>query len=292
MSAKANAGREALIGSLFMITSMAFFAVEDTFLKLATAELPKGQAVTMTGLIGMLIFAVLAFLNKQPLWTRAYVSPTMRVRAVFEIGGRLSYTLAFMLAPLLTATAILQATPLVVVAGAALFLGEPVGIRRWIAVIIGFVGVMLILRPWGAEFDMLTLLAVLGMLGFAGRDLATRASPPSLSNFQLGISGYLMLTIAGLLIWTADPRLVALNPHQALLLTIAISGGVFAYYALTTAMRRGDVASVTPWRYSRLIFGAAMGAFMFGESFDTMTLVGSVIVVGSGLFTLFRARRK
>ena len=271
---------------------MAFFAVEDTFLKLATAELPKGQAVTMTGLIGMLIFAVLAFLNKQPLWTRAYVSPTMRVRAVFEIGGRLSYTLAFMLAPLLTATAILQATPLVVVAGAALFLGEPVGIRRWIAVIIGFVGVMLILRPWGAEFDMLTLLAVLGMLGFAGRDLATRASPPSLSNFQLGISGYLMLTIAGLLIWTADPRLVALNPHQALLLTIAISGGVFAYYALTTAMRRGDVASVTPWRYSRLIFGAAMGAFMFGESFDTMTLVGSVIVVGSGLFTLFRARRK
>ena len=275
-----------------MITSMAFFAVEDTFLKLATAELPKGQAVTMTGFIGMLIFAALAFLNRQPLWTRAYVSPTMRVRAVFEISGRLSYTLAFMLAPLLTATAILQATPLVVVAGAALFLGEPVGIRRWIAVIIGFVGVMLILRPWGAEFDMLTLLAVLGMLGFAGRDLTTRASPPSLSNFQLGISGYLMLTIAGLLIWTADPRLVALNLHQALLLTIAISGGVFAYYALTTAMRRGDVASVTPWRYSRLIFGAAMGAFMFGESFDTMTLVGSVIVVGSGLFTLFRARRK
>ena len=117
---------------------------------------------------------------------RAFLGRTMVVRSASSCGGRLFYALALALIPLSAASAILQATPLVVVAGAALVFGEKVGWRRWSAVAVGFVGVLMVLRPGVAGFDLLALLAVAGMLGFAGRDLATRAAPRVLSNVQLG----------------------------------------------------------------------------------------------------------
>ncbi len=291
MTAPAS-GRENLIGSLFMIASMAGFAIEDALLKLGAETLPLGQVVTMTGLSGMIVFAVLIKLSGQKLYSPEYFGPTMRIRALFEIMGRITYTASFTLIPIITATAILQATPLVVVAGAALFLKEPVGWRRWTAIMIGLVGVMLILRPWSATFDILAMLAVAGMIGFAGRDLATRAAAPSLSNFQLGLNGYAMLSIAGALIWSFNPQVVPMSGGELGILICAIVGGIMGYYALTIAMRRGDVATVTPWRYSRLIFGAILGALMFNESIPTLTLIGSLIVVGSGVFTLLRVRRR
>ena len=285
------AGRDNLVGSLFMILSMAGFAVEDALLKRGADVLPIGEAVVFAGLTGMVIFAVLARLSGQSLLHPAYIAPAMRVRAAFEITGRLAYTLSFVLIPIITATAILQATPLVVVAGAALFLGEKVGWRRWSAILIGLIGVLIILRPWGATFDIYALLAVVGMLGFAGRDLATRASPPVLKNFQLGINGYAMLTIAGAIIWAFDPRFVALDLRLVGILLTATLAGALGYYSLTVAMRTGDVSTVTPWRYSRLIFGAILGVIMFSDKIDTLTLIGSLIVVGSGVFTLLRTNR-
>ncbi len=271
---------------------MAGFAVEDMFLKAAGGTLPVAQVMITFGAGGVLVFAALARALRDPVFPRAAFGRTMMIRNVFEVTGRLFYTLAIVLTPLSSATAILQATPIVVVAGAALFFGESVGWRRWTAVLVGLIGVLIILRPGTEGFTLLSLLGVLGLLGFAGRDLATRAAPPSLGTFALGVWGFSAIVVAGAAYAPIEAvPFAAPSLPVALALSGAVVFGVVGYAALTRAMRTGDVSSVTPFRYTRLVFGVALGVLVFGESLDTPTIAGGIIVVSSGLYILARGRR-
>ena len=184
---------------------MAIFAIEVAFVKAAAVTLPVGQILIMFGLGGAFIFACVIKLNDDPLFVREVVSRSMLVRVFFEVVGRLFYVLAIALIPLSAATVILQATPLVVVAGAALIFGEKVGWRRWTAIILGLIGIVIIVQPGTDSFSMLSILAVVGMIGFAGRDLASRAAPASLSTWILGLYGFLSIILAGVLVsvWQA-----------------------------------------------------------------------------------------
>lgn len=274
-------------GALFMTASMAGFAVEDVFVKAAAQSLPLGQVLLTIGLAGMLVFAAMAARQGEPVLPSAFLSRPMLIRSGFEIAGRLFYGLAITLTALSTTSAILQATPLVVVAGAALVFGERVGPQRWLAVLLGFLGVLVILRP-GADFSALSLLAVVGLLGFAGRDLATRAAPKGMSNRQLGALGFAMLALAGaiLLLVSGGARL----PGIADLARLA-AGTVFGmagYHALTYAMRTGEVSAVTPFRYTRLLFAMVLAMALFGERPDLATWIGAALIVGSGVFALTR----
>ena len=187
-----------LRGSLWMMASMAGFAAEDGFLKRAASEMPLGQVLLLEGLLGIMWFSATALRAGSPPLPRAALSRTMAVRSAFEVAGRLFYALAVALTPISTASAILQATPLVVVPVAAVMFGEKVGLLRGALILTGFLAVLLILRPGLSGFSALSFLALAGMLGFAGRDLATRAAPPALSNAQLGIAGFAVLALCGL----------------------------------------------------------------------------------------------
>ncbi len=287
LAARANA-----VGALWMVAAMAGFAIEDTFLKHAAVTLPIAQILVMFGAGGALLFAGLAAARGERLVTAGVGSRAMRVRVGFELTGRLFYTLAIALTPLSSATAILQATPIVVVLGAVLVFGEKVGWRRWAAIIVGLLGVLVILRPSGQSFSALSLLAVIGMLGFAGRDLASRAAPLTLSTRILGLYGFVTIILAGGLYAAWEGRAFVMPAYDAALaLTGAILTGVFAYNALMWAMRTGDVSVVTPFRYTRLLFGLGLGMLIFGERPDATMLVGCAIVVASGLFLLWRGRR-
>lgn len=274
-----------------MTLSMAGFAIEDMAVKAAARHMPVGEVVLFCGLAGILVFAGLAVLDGDPPLPRALLGRIMVLRSAFEVGGRLFYALALALIPLSAASAILQATPLVVVAGAALLFGEKVGWRRWTAVAAGFAGVLMILRPGLAGFDVLALLAVAGMLGFAFRDLATRAAPRVLSNAQLGVAGFAMLAIAGAVILAVGGGAVWPDATGAAFTAAATVFGISGYAALTAAMRTGEVAVVTPFRYTRLVFALILAALVFGERPDAMMLAGCAVIVGSGLYTLVRARR-
>ena len=281
-----------LRGSLFMVLAMLGFAIEDMLLKRVTgAGMPVGQVLILFGGGGSVIFAALTRLQGAAIWHPAVLAPRMLLKAGFEVLGRLFYTLAIAFTALSSASAILQATPLVVVAGAALIFGERVGWRRWFAILLGLIGVLVILRPGLEGFSAASLLAVAGLIGFAGRDLATRAAPKVLSNFQLGIYGFLAMvpTGAALLLWQGG----AVMPDAAMSgqLGLAVFVGVFAYWALTVAMRSGEVSVVTPFRYTRLVFALILGILVFGETPDSATLIGSAIVVAAGIYTLLRSRR-
>ena len=270
---------------------MAGFAVEDAFIKSASTVMPLGQIIIMIGLLGIVAFATIAVTRAEPVLPRAILSRTMAIRSGFEITGRLFYALAIAQTPLSVAAAVLQASPLVVVLGAAWLFGEKVGVRRWIIILAGFCGVLIILRPGLAGFDALSVLALIGMLGFSGRDLATRAAAPSLSNAQLGVAGFIMLTLAGgIILAVTGGAVVPQMPELAKVIGAAVFG-VAGYGAITQAMRTGEVAVVTPFRYTRLLFAMILGITFFGERPDAATLLGSAIIVGCGVLILTMGRK-
>ena len=272
---------------------MALFAIEDALLKAAAETLPISQILVLFGAGGALIFAALARRQDSPLVPKEISSRPMLIRAVFEIFGRLFYTLAFVLTPLSSTTVILQATPLVVVAAAAMLFGETVGWRRWAAIFLGLLGVVVIIQPGGDSFTPLSILAVLGMLGFAGRDLASRAAPASLSTAILGLYGFFALIAAGgIYAIYEDKAFVSVTLEAGILMALACAIGVAAYGALMKAMRTGEVSAVTPFRYSRLLFGLALGILVFGETLTSDMILGSLLIVASGLFILWRGQTR
>lgn len=284
-------------GSVFMILAMFAFTLEDFFLKKATKFVPLGEILIICGLLGVIFFLGCSFIAKQNIIYKESLSAILIVRSIFEISGRVFYALAIAMMPITNASAILQATPIVVVLGAVIFLKEKVGWRRWGAILFGFFGVLLIIQPGAEGFNIFSIFAVLGMIGFAGRDLATRMSPSNMSNFQLGTFGFLMVFISGILItlfnlFIFPSNAVWINISAKNLGVIIANGvaGIIAYQCLTIAMRNGDVSFVTPFRYVRVLFALFFGVILLGEEPNILVLSGSLVVVLSGIYIILRRR--
>lgn len=280
-------------GSALMVVAMLGFAVTDMFIKLLGAALPTGQILLVLGAGGATVFGLAARRRGDTLFGKAFVHPAVLWRNGFEIVGTLCFVSAIVHAPLSVSSAILQANPLLVTLGAALWLKEPVGYRRWSAIGIGLVGVLLVIQPWNERFEPAALLAVGGVLGLAFRDLATRRVPPGISTTLLSSYALSMLVPAGALLLllpgTAAPTWP--DAHEALLLLAAIGISTLGYYGITAAMRTGEVGLVTPFRYSRIVFALIISAVVFDETIDPLMVIGAAIVVASGLYTLWRERR-
>lgn len=278
-----------LQGAAIMVLAMLGFAIEDAVIKYLAGALPIGQVVGVLGIGGTLVFATLAKMQGQRLWHPAFLAPAVLCRNVAEVVGLVGFVTALSLIPLSTASAILQAAPLLVTLGAALFLGEDVGWRRWAAIFVGFFGVMLIIKPGTAAFDWKLLFAVLGVLGLAVRDLATRRVDPAISSVQLSFLAFLVaIPGAWFLLKIGNDTLVTPTPTQAGLLVASIAIGSLAYFMITAAMRIGEIGFVTPFRYSRMIFALIIGTLFFAERPDALTLIGAAIIIASGLYTLRR----
>jgi drug/metabolite transporter (DMT)-like permease len=282
-----------LSGIAWMIASMAGFAIEDAFLKTVTKQVPVGQVLMMFGFVGLCVFAFMARRVRVPLLQAQVFTRHMLFRAIFEFFGRLFFLLALALTPISSATAILQAAPLFVVLGARIFLGEKVDFKTWMAILVGLAGVLIVLRPSADDFSALSLLAVIGTLGLVGRDLFSRTAPPSLTKEVLGFYGFSTMVIAGFCyaMWEGK-AFVPLQLAQIFMVGSAVVAGVFAYIALMTAMRTGSIGAVTPYRYSRLLFGLSIGVFVFGEKLDATMLVGCAVVIGAGLFIGWQNQRR
>ncbi|KZL19605.1 Riboflavin transporter [Pseudovibrio axinellae] len=276
-----------------MVLAMLLFAIEDTLLKTATASVPVGQTLMLFGMGGTLGFLLLTWRRGERAFTPQALKATLFTRAFFEILGRLFFLLSLALNTLSSTSAILQATPIAVTLGAAVLFGERVSWQRWVAIMIGFVGVLMIIQPSSEAFQVTSILAILGMIGFAGRDLATRAAPPALSNMQLGVYGFAVLIPTGAFYSLWSGGFVSPDRFSGFMIAAGTLVGIGAYYSLTVAMRTGLVSVVTPFRYSRLLFGLMLGLLVFDESADAMTLAGSAIIVLSGLYILMsNATRK
>lgn len=281
-----------LRGAFLMVLAMLGFALEDMLIKLLADTLSTGQIIAMLGLIGGTIFAIIVRWQGDRLLDPAFLSWPIALRALGEMIGVIGFVSAFVLTSLSSASAILQATPLIVTMGAALFLGETVGWRRWSATLVGLFGVLLIIRPGMSSFEPLSLLALLGVFGLATRDIATRRVPAHVTSMQLSALGFFATVPAGLglMVFSGTPP-TAMSQQDVMLFAITMTVGLFAYYAIVAAMRMGDISFVSPFRYVRIVFALIFGMTVFNEQPDTMTLLGAVIIVASGIYTVLRERK-
>lgn len=279
-------------GMAWMTLAMLGFALADMFIKFASETLPVGQILAMFGLGGALVFGAAAkregaILLSPVLWMR----PVM-IRNISEMGGTICVVSAIALVPFSTFSAILQANPLLVTLGAALFLAEPVGWRRWTAIIVGLAGVLIIIRPGFEGFDANVWFAVFGVIFMSARDLATRPVPHSISAAQLSAYSMAAIVPGGLAVLALTGG-GAIWPEPLIwgAMAGALTMGLVAYFSITKAMRVGEISAVTPFRYTRLVFALIIALVIFDERPDLWTLIGAAIVIATGLYTFAREAR-
>ncbi|MEO6300091.1 MAG: DMT family transporter [Paracoccaceae bacterium] len=281
-----------LRGILLMVASMALFAMEDMFIKLAAIGIPTGEIVLLSGLFGIPIFAAMAWRSGKSVWVRAAWQPAVMIRNVGEMVGSIAYVTALATVPLPTVSAVLQAMPLVVTMGAALFLGATVGWRRWTAIAVGFAGVLLVIRPGLDGFRPAALWVLFTVVGLAVRDLASRAVPVEFSSAQVSAWGAMAITLLGVMMMAGTGKAVMPDFPQAMYLILMGIFGSAGYWAITAATRTGEVATVAPFRYARLVFAIIIGWLMFSEPADTLTLSGAGLIIASGLYSFARERKR
>lgn len=273
-----------------MIGSMAAFTINDACIKATGGALPLFQLLTLRGIVSSLLIYALA----RHLGALTFRLPRgdwflIALRSLAEVGAAFFFLTALMHMPLANVTAVLQVLPLTVTVGAALFFGERVGWRRMLAIAFGFCGMLVIVRPGPEGFNTYALYALAAVAFVTLRDLVTRRMSPEVPSMLVTLASAVAVLVFAAIAslgqeWVAlDCRLVALVLGSS----VFIIGG----YVLSVAvMRVGEVSFVAPFRYSGLLWALILGWLVFGDWPDPVTLVGAMIVVLSGLFTLYRQR--
>ncbi|MEP0153414.1 DMT family transporter [Pseudophaeobacter sp.] len=281
-----------LNGILFILAAMAAFTLEDMFIKRLSGDVPVGQILMLLGLGSGTVFAAAAVYRGDNLFAPAAWRGAAILRTLSEAVGAVAFATALSLVDISTVAAVFQALPLVITMGAALFLGEQVGWRRWSAICVGFVGVLMIVRPGLAGFNPSVILVLVAVLAIAARDLLTRMVDSSVSSAVVSFQAFASVIVAGgLLLVSTGAEPTALDGRQVGMMLGGIVFGVAGYYAIVTATRIGDASAITPFRYSRLLFSILVGVLVFGERPDAMTLGGAALIIVSGLYTFVRERR-
>ncbi|WP_171090500.1 MULTISPECIES: DMT family transporter [unclassified Ruegeria] len=279
-------------GILLLIGSMAAFALEDMFIKVLSVSVSTGQIMVFLGLVCGVVFAILSLVSRKRIFDPVAWQLLPMVRAATEGIGAVTFVTALSLIDLSTVAAVFQAMPLAVTMGAALFLGEQVGWRRWSAIGVGFIGVLMIIRPGLEGFQPESLFVVLTVIAIAARDLITRKLDVRVASTVVAMQAYIAVALAGgLLMAMSGTSFTPLQDGQALPYLGAVGFGVIGYYGIVTAMRVGEASALMPFRYTRLVFSILAGMLMFGERPDVLTMAGATLIIGSGLYTFVRERR-
>jgi drug/metabolite transporter (DMT)-like permease len=270
---------------------MAGFALEDLFIKLLSLHLPVSQILITLGFSGACVFFITALLTHAPILHKDLLNKTLIIRTFCELFAALFFVSAIALTPLSSATSILMATPLMVTIGAAVFFEEKVGWRRWTAVMIGFCGVLLILRPGFDSFMPASLLAVISTVFLAIRDLVTRAMRFEISTTTVSMYAFFACGISGFIAMPFYSAMVMPSSSEVMYLISATVVGVIGYYAIVLATRNGDASVISSFRYSRLVFVMLLATIILAERPDLLTLSGAAIIVLSGVYTFIRENK-
>ena len=281
-----------LSGALFMIAGMASFSINDAIVKKLTEEIGVGQIMFFRGLIVMVIALIIAWRAGVFSHMRAVLEPRVLIRSACELVAAIAYLEALKAMPLANAAAILQCLPLAVTLGAALFMGEPVGWRRWSAIIAGFIGVMIIIKPGPAGFESGALYVVIAMLFATARDLLTKAIRTDVPAIVITLSTSALLTIGGAGLGTIEQDWDLMRWPLVGLLVLAAGFLLIGYQFIVFAVRKADISYVAPFRYTGLLWSTILGMIMFSTYPGVNVLIGGAIVVGAGLYSFYRERQK
>ncbi|WP_439500808.1 DMT family transporter [Aminobacter ciceronei] len=277
-------------GATFMVVAMAAFTFNDTLSKLAAQTINPGQLMLVRGLFATTLISLLAWQQGALKGYRNYWHPMVFLRLVGEVGGTVCFLAALPHLPLGNISAVLQALPLAVTMGAALFLGEAVGWRRWLAIASGFGGVLIIVRPGFEGFNAFSLLALLSVAFCAVRDLATRKIPGHIPSLFVSTTTTVIITVTGALTIVPFGGWVPMSVNLVAFLAGAAVLVLFGYQFVIMAMREGEISFIAPFRYTALIWALSLSVFVFGDIPDLAMIAGAAVIVASGLYSLYRER--
>lgn len=282
---------ENLRGGILMMLCMAGFAINDALIKSLANEVPLFQAIFMRGVMATTLIAVLA--SAQNTIRMAALRGNKRVitlRTIGEICATACFLTALYNMPLANVTAILNSMPLAITLAAWAFLGEPVGWRRMTAIAVGFLGVLLIVRPGAQDMNSYALLALLAVAFLTLRDLSTRYLPGDVPSLLVTLITSIAVTVAAG-IASIFQGWAAFETTHFLILAAAALFLLIGYQCSVMCMRVGDVGFIVPFRYTILLWAIILGYFMFGDIPDLLTWLGIAVIVGAGLFTIWRENR-
>jgi len=275
-------------GIVMMLFSMASFALGDTFVKTSGSFLSPAQIMFFLISGGLILFALIAVAKGENLKEPRAFAPVLLLRYCTEMIGLLGMVMALTSVPLSIVGAVTQASPILVAVGAVIFLRETVSWRRWSSIAIGFCGVVLVIQPWGESLDYAVLWAVLALVGFSVRDLVTRLTPPDIASASLAT-----FTMVAALPFTATwvlftgEKFFPAEINWIIVGCMVILGSV-GYLLLITSLRLGELSAIMPFRYSRIVFLLIFGVLFFGESPSLSMLLGSALVIVSGIYLMWR----
>jgi drug/metabolite transporter (DMT)-like permease len=279
-----------LRGAIFMAIAMAGFTANDTMTKFVSASMNMGQVMLLRGLFATALIALLAWSRGALANPRQILHPMVALRAVAEALATVTFLVALSHLPLATTSAVLQALPLAVTMGAALVFGGEVRWRRWLAIAIGFAGVLVIVRPGADGFNAYALLALV-CVGFCTvRDLATKRLPASIPSLLVSTVTAGLVTVCGAFLFEPMGGWRPVSAQSLGLLACASVLLLVGYHFIISAMRIGDISFIAPFRYTALLWAIVLGMVVFREFPDLPMIAGAIIVVGSGLYTLYRER--
>ena len=278
-------------GALLMMGSMLSFTLNDAAMKALSDELPLFQAIFLRGIATTVLLYLLARAMGGLTWRLPRRDwQLIALRSLAEIGAAFFFITALFNMPIANATAILQALPLSITLAGALFLGEAVGWRRLSAILIGFAGVMLIVRPGAAGFNAYSIYALLAVVMVTLRDLSARRlsdKVPTLTVALIAALAVMLVSGAASLATDWQPVSGKAAMQLAAASVLVIGGYVFS----VSAMRTGEIAVIAPFRYTSLLWALLLGLFVFAEWPSALTLAGAAIVVATGVYTFYRERR-
>lgn len=274
-----------------MIGAMAGFASVDAFFKLATSTQSAGQILLITSIGSLAIFLAILWRKGERLIHPNMRNPLVQIRAASETAGTFGIIMALSFVPLSEVTVIAQSQPLVVTLMAAVFLGERVGARRWIAVALGLLGVIIIMRPGFGAFDPNHLWVLLYVVGLSCRDVASRALPLTVSTPFVVSWSLIWLTVFGALLMPLQGGWHQIDGRTAFYLvgiTVTVS---VALALITMSFRVGEIGAVAPFRYARIVFGLTLAWLVFCETLDLISWLGLALITGSGLYAFWREKQ-
>jgi len=279
-----------VFGAILMAVSMLSFISNDALMKFLFQTISVEQGIFMRGLVSVPLLALIAYLRKSLFvridWRNWRVILT---RAFAELAATMAFLTALSHMPLANITAILQALPLTVTMFAAIFFGEQVGWRRWGAILAGFIGVLIIIRPGGDGFNEYAVLAIVAVACVTVRDAITRRldrSVPSL--FVAFISAIPIFIYGG--VATATTGWTVVSGAIIGIVVVAAIAITCGYLFAVMAMRNGEISFVAPFRYTGMIWAILFGFLLFGDLPDAATILGTMIVIGMGVYAFHRER--
>lgn len=281
---------ENLRGTIFMCLSMMAFTVNDTFMKLVTQDLPLYQTIVLRGIVASLGLAIIgastgAFRHRLGRRDLKLVG----LRSLADVLATIFFLTALLHMPLANLSAILQVLPLAITLAAALIFGDHIGWRRMTAILVGFAGVLIIIRPGTEGFDRFALLGIASVVCVVARDLAVRPIAGQVPSVLVALGASLAVTTMGL-VGTLFSGWQAVSLGQGVTVLGAGCFLIVGYLTSVLAMRVGDIGVVAPFRYTSLLWAILLGWLAFGAFPDFWTIIGAAIVVGAGIFTLLRER--